>query len=88
MDRLRTNKVCKQLRAAGIEAYQYGKTYRRLNHTKMLLIDGMSVFGSSNFNTSAMAGKNAEISIATSNPSMVEQLERWYSEDLNESFRA
>jgi cardiolipin synthase A/B len=85
VDRLRTNKVCAQLQATGIQARQYGRTYRRLNHAKMLLVDDMGVFGSSNFNSSSMAGKNAEIAIATLNPNMVEQLERWYSEDLNES---
>jgi len=47
----------------------------------------MGVFGSSNFNASSLAGGNAEVSIATHNPSMVEQLERWYDEDLKDSLR-
>jgi len=87
VDRVRTSGVCKELNEAGVLAYQYGKTYRRLNHTKMLLVDNMGVFGSSNFNASSLAGGNAEVSIATHNPSMVEQLERWYDEDLKDSLR-
>jgi phosphatidylserine/phosphatidylglycerophosphate/cardiolipin synthase-like enzyme len=85
IDRLRAEKVCQALREANITAHMYGKSHKRLNHTKMLLIDDVGVFGSSNFNSGSMAGKNAEIAVATKNISMVNQLERWYAEDLMEA---
>ena len=84
-DRLRTHRTVSTLALAGIAAHRYGRTYRRLNHAKLLLIDDMALFGSSNFNTHSLAGSNAEIEIATRNPGIVSQLERWYYEDLQES---
>jgi phosphatidylserine/phosphatidylglycerophosphate/cardiolipin synthase-like enzyme len=85
VDRLRANKVCGTLQDAGIDARQYGASYRRLNHAKLLLVDDTAMFGSSNFNSSSMAGNNAEIAVATENPAVLAQLERWYEEDLKES---
>ncbi len=84
-DRLRTSRIVRTLGEAGIEAHKYGKTYRRLNHAKLLFVDDMVMFGSSNFNISSLAGNNAEIEVATRNPGVVAQLERWYAEDLNET---
>ncbi|MBI5122790.1 phosphatidylserine/phosphatidylglycerophosphate/cardiolipin synthase family protein [Candidatus Roizmanbacteria bacterium] len=68
-----------------IETYKYGKTYRRLNHTKLLLVDDAVMFGSSNFNSSHLAGNNADIEISTQNAGILGQLERWYQEDMQES---
>lgn len=85
VDRMKSLTNRRQLEAAGIDVCFYGKTYRRLNHTKMLIIDDMGIFGSSNFNSSGIAGGNAEIAVATRNESMVEQLKRWYTEDLQEA---
>jgi cardiolipin synthase len=85
VDRFRTKKACRTLQDAGVDAHLYGVSYRRLNHAKMLLIDDMAMFGSSNYNTGKMAGGNAEIAIATNNPSLVGQLEQWYNEDTKES---
>jgi cardiolipin synthase A/B len=84
-DRLRTRRTISTLALAGIATYCYGRTYRRLNHAKLLLIDDMALFGSSNFNTHSLAGRNAEIEIATRNSGLVGQLERWYLEDIEES---
>jgi len=85
IDQMRAEANCQKLEAAGIETCLYGKTYRRLNHTKMLIVDDMGVFGSSNFNSNGMAGGNAEIAVATQNEPMVDQLKRWYLEDLQQA---
>jgi cardiolipin synthase A/B len=85
MHRLRVDQMLDPLADVGIETYKYGVTYRRLNHTKLLLIDDMAMYGSSNFNLSHIAGNNADIEIASRNGNLVEQLERWYIEDSKES---
>lgn len=85
VDRMRTKRVCKQLREANISTYRYGKTYHRLNHAKMIIIDDIALFGSSNFNRSTLVGNNAEIAIATRDSKLLQQLECWYYEDRNES---
>jgi len=85
--RLRANSMLSDLSKHGIETYQYGVTYRRLNHTKLLLIDDAAAFGSSNFNLSSMAGGNAEIEVVTQNPQLVSRFEDWYTEDIQDSIR-
>ena len=83
--RLKGTRMLDPLARAGIETHRYGVTYRRLNHPKLLLADRVAMFGSSNFNASSMAGGNAEIIVATTNPNIVQQLDTWYQEDLRES---
>lgn len=85
IDRLRAGKICSSLWKMGVQAYQYSNQYGQLNHTKLLVVDDTAIFGSSNFNAGFLAGKNAEIVVATDNVPLVSQLTDLYETDLKHS---
>lgn len=85
IDRLRAGKICSHLSKKGIQAYQYSNQHGQLNHTKLLLVDGTVLFGSSNFNSGLLAGRNAEIVVMSDARPLVSQLVAVYEDDLNSS---
>lgn len=82
IDRLRAGRICSTLSKAGIGAYQYSNQQGQLNHTKLLMVDNVAMFGSSNFNAGLLAGRNAEIVVATDNEPIVKELADLYEVDL------
>lgn len=65
---------------SGISVYEWGKG-KRMMHARGALVDKVGVFGSNTFNE-FLAGKTAEINIATDNGDLVSQLEEFFRKDM------
>jgi len=73
----------KKLLKNGVQVYRF-KENKGMTHAKALLVDDVTVFGSSNFNE-FLAKRLCEINIATRNKSMVKQMEKKLREDMEMS---
>lgn len=78
-----TGRSIKKLLKNGVKVYRF-KGNKGMTHAKALLVDDVVMFGSSNL-SEFLAKRLCEVNIATSNKSMVKQMEKKLAEDIKMS---
>jgi len=78
-----TGRSLKKLIENGVKVYRF-KENKGMTHAKALLVDNVTMFGSSNL-SEFLAKRLSEVSIKTHNESMVKQMEKKLDEDMRMS---